>query len=261
MSLRRLFDRLYAEAEVAGEASATLQGGAAVRVRVAGRRRQVVLSRQGAPVGAVELITFQGCGRIPDAAEGVCWLPRAGLYRVSYTWEEAPARAALFELAPTTTTTTHGIYTLGYGAGWSPATLADAVAGLSAALWDIRYQPWSKSPQWRGQALAALLGAAYVAVRALGNVNYRGGPVQLADPASAVARARATLAQRPIVLLCGCADAATCHRGVAAAYLAEQLGGVAVAHLAPPAPPPPDPAAATHVHQLLAEGEPLPRGL
>lgn len=52
------------------------------------------------------------------------------------------------------------IYTIGY-AGWAPAALRDHVLALGATLVDVRIAPTSKSPQWRKDALAALMGAAY----------------------------------------------------------------------------------------------------
>ena len=52
------------------------------------------------------------------------------------------------------------IYTIGY-AGWAPAALRDHVLALGATLVDVRIAPTSKSPQWRKEALAALIGAAY----------------------------------------------------------------------------------------------------
>jgi hypothetical protein len=100
VSLRTIFETLYAEAEAAGEASRQLAQGARVTVRVRADRRQVILSRQGAPVGLVETDTFIAYGRIPAAAEGVCYLPRAGLYRVAYTWETPPPPLTLFDLPP-----------------------------------------------------------------------------------------------------------------------------------------------------------------
>lgn len=255
MSLRARFTQLYATAELQGSAVAELEGGAALRVRVAGGRRQVVISRQGAPVGLVETTTFCAHGQIPDDAEGVCWLPTVlDTYRVSFTWEVAPPPAGLFAASAFS----HPIYTLGYGAGWSPSTLAAEVARHDALLWDIRYQPWSRTRQWRREALAELLGERYVYVKALGNVNYRGGPIQLADPAAAVRPARLALERWPLILLCGCPDHEDCHRSVAADYLAGELGGVAVVHLEPP---PPAPVVRGHVWALLAEGEPLPAHL
>lgn len=107
MSLRRIFEEMYAIVEGAtrhlpwAETSRTLGQGARVTVRASGPRRQVILARQGAPVGLVETDTFIAHGRIPDDAAGVCYPPTpAGLYRVSFTWEIATPLPTLFDLAP-----------------------------------------------------------------------------------------------------------------------------------------------------------------
>lgn len=149
------------------------------------------------------------------------------------------------------------IYTLGYS-GWSPEQLRLTVEALGAELWDIRYSPWSRSPQWQGHALRRLMGGAYVHMGVLGNQNYKGGEVLLVAPDRAVEPARRVLARRPIVLLCGCKEHGACHRATAAAYLAESLG-VAVEHLYPPKPAPAE--ACGHVRRLLLDGEPLPGSL
>lgn len=99
MTLRRVFDDLYAAAALQGEASRQLAGGAALRVRVEGRRRQVILSQTGAPLGLVELTTFEAHGRIPEDATAVCWLPSpGGVWRVSYSWETPEVPATLWTL-------------------------------------------------------------------------------------------------------------------------------------------------------------------
>ena len=77
------------------------------------------------------------------------------------------------------------ILTIGYS-GWKPAAIRATVESHSAVLWDIRYSPRSRHPQWQREALRELLGAAYVLVPALGNRNYKGGPIELAAPAQAL---------------------------------------------------------------------------
>jgi hypothetical protein len=132
----------------------------------------------------------------------------------------------------------HTIYTAGYGAGWTPATLRDEVLRLGAVLWDIRYRPHSRRVEWERAALRAQFDPGqYAHEPALGNPNYQGGPIALAAPDRAVPAARRLLARCPIVLLCACANARTCHRSVAAAYLAREIGCTRVVHLDPPVAP------------------------
>lgn len=135
--------------------------------------------------------------------------------------------------APSLPTDPPTIYTMGY-AGWAPAALRDEVLRLAAMLVDVRIAPTSKSPQWRKEALAELLGPIYTHLPALGNRNaFTSGPAELADPERALGPIAALLARGPVVLLCGCADPERCHRGLAASFLAERLGG-AVVHLPSP---------------------------
>jgi len=132
------------------------------------------------------------------------------------------------------------IYTIGY-AGWAPAALRDHVLALGATLVDVHIAPTSKSPQWRKEALAALMGAAYRHLPALGNRNaFTGGPVALNDPERALQPIAALLKRGPVALLCGCADPQRCHRSVAAEFLAERLGAEVEHILAPERPARPD---------------------
>lgn len=79
---------------------------------------------------------------------------------------------------------------MGY-AGWAPAGLCDEVLRLGAALVDVRVAPTSASPQWRKDALAALLGPIYRHMPDLGNRNAcTGGPPALNAPERAVAPIR-----------------------------------------------------------------------
>jgi uncharacterized protein (DUF488 family) len=134
----------------------------------------------------------------------------------------------LVEAPPSDVASAPTIYTMGY-AGWAPADLRDEVVRLGAALIDVRIAPTSKSPQWRKDALAALLGPIYTHLPALGNRNaFSGGPAELADPEGAVGPVAALLARGPVVLLCGCGNPDRCHRGLAASFLAERLGGEVV---------------------------------
>jgi hypothetical protein len=126
------------------------------------------------------------------------------------------------------------IYTVGYGAGWSPVQVRDLIHRLDAQLLDIRLKPWSKTEHWQRPALRALLGPAhYLHVLALGNLNYNNdGPIVLQAPAAGVAIVRQQLDIGDVVLLCGCRDVHICHRSVAADLLHEALGAPII-HLEP----------------------------
>lgn len=131
--------------------------------------------------------------------------------------------------------TLHPIYTIGY-ATWQPEQLRAVVEQYGAQLWDIRYSPNSRRPEWRRDALKALLGPRYIHMGALGNKNYNSdGPIALSAPQAAVGPAQMTLERRPLILLCGCKDYWSCHREDAADYLAERLN-TDVTHLEPPKP-------------------------
>jgi uncharacterized protein (DUF488 family) len=125
------------------------------------------------------------------------------------------------------------IYTLGY-AGWTLEEVAAVVAETGALLVDVRLKPWSRKPGFSTGALRKRLGDAYLSVPAFGNLNYRGGPVRLRDPAAGLAVLRPLLQERPAVLMCGCAAPEACHRRDVAVLLQEALGATVV-HLAPPA--------------------------
>ena len=72
------------------------------------------------------------------------------------------------------------LYTVGY-ATWTLEQLTRQIGELGAMLLDIRYSPNSRQPQWRKRNLVAHLGDAYVHVQSLGNVNDKGGEMQMHD--------------------------------------------------------------------------------
>lgn len=126
------------------------------------------------------------------------------------------------------------IFTLGYG-GWTPPTLKGVVEERRAALIDIRYRRASALAQWREPALRALLGDRYWPLAALGNVNYKGGEMLIADLDGGIRAVQRVLASGTnAILMCGCpGPAEQCHRSVVASACAEELG-MLVEHLYPP---------------------------
>lgn len=102
MSLTRIFEQLYADAaarerpDARGEAVKRLGRGAAITVRTQGRKRQVLLGRQLAPVGEAEIDTFRRDGGVPSDAERRDYAAGRWHY-VALTWDAAPT---LFDLPP-----------------------------------------------------------------------------------------------------------------------------------------------------------------
>lgn len=126
------------------------------------------------------------------------------------------------------------IYTAGYGAGWSPTMLAEVLTQHGAILLDIRLKAWSNTPHWQRPALFEFFGPTrYMHVPALGNCNYNnGGEIALLAPEAGIRIVGNQLTRHSVVLLCGCRNAETCHRKVAAELLHEALGAPVV-HLEP----------------------------
>lgn len=131
--------------------------------------------------------------------------------------------------------------------GYSGRPLADLIGymcDLDAVVVDIRLKPWSQDGRWVGAHLhhalgeQAALGALpatrllYHHVPAYGNKNYKGGPIELADPERGWRQVAGILAHRSIILLCVCRAWALCHRRVVAEDLAAACG-VPVVHLPP----------------------------
>lgn len=82
----------------------------------------------------------------------------------------------------------------------------------------------------------------YTHIKALGNLNYRGGTIILVDAENGI-KSLAAILNWPgidaIVLLCGCRDVHTCHRKVVAELAAERLAdrwSIKVQHLHPDTP-------------------------
>ncbi len=121
-----------------------------------------------------------------------------------------------------------------YGFGYQGKNLMDLKAQLEdidATLIDVRYRPFSKNPTWRKVNLQKSLGARYKHVEALGNVNYKGGGILLADEERGIQAVLAELQSRSVVLMCVCPDAFTCHRALIADLL--EARGVQVEELCP----------------------------
>ncbi len=113
------------------------------------------------------------------------------------------------------------VFTCGYS-GKAPHDLLVIAEALDAVLWDIRISARSRRPEWSQKQLSALLGDRYRWVPAFDNVNYKGGPMTLADPAAGLDAFDAET--RPVILVCVCKDARQCHRSEVGALLAAERG-------------------------------------
>lgn len=125
------------------------------------------------------------------------------------------------------------LFTYGYSGGGSLADL-QAYAAAGAMILDVRLAPNSRVPQWRGGALAGVLGHDYAWCAKLGNVNYKtGGPIRIAEPEAGIAVLRGYLEERAVVLLCACKDPFSCHRAEVADLAKDAIPGLAVVYLWP----------------------------
>ena len=116
------------------------------------------------------------------------------------------------------------LYTIGY-TGLKIEKLKQWAEDHNALIVDIRLSPRSRAPQWNKGKLSAALGDLYHHIPALGNINYKGGPIQLKDPASGIQQVQQLLTGgKSVVLMCVCADVTTCHRTPASELIAAATG-------------------------------------
>jgi len=117
------------------------------------------------------------------------------------------------------------IYTMGY-AGRRLGDVVDLAKHLNALIVDVRLVPSSRAPGFAGAELEKALRGCYLWLPGFGNVNYRGGPVLLADfyDAEAALRERLGPESANVILLCACRDVAKCHRKLVAEKLAKRWG-------------------------------------
>lgn len=108
------------------------------------------------------------------------------------------------------------IYLAGYTSR-KPAMLKAIVERLGARLIDIRYSPNSRVPQWRQKVLVELVGDAYYHLPSLGNERFREKVIWINNFDAGenwIFWYMREHPNQPLILLCACKDAATCHRTV-----------------------------------------------
>lgn len=126
------------------------------------------------------------------------------------------------------------VYPFGYAAPGASEVLRELMASPRALLIDTRYMPHSTHVEWRRKSLEQRYGQRYRwAGQFLGNRNYKGGEIELVDPATGICGLRKYLDEGyDLVLLCACQDYAQCHRHVIIDLLLEQMPTVEIVHQA-----------------------------
>lgn len=117
----------------------------------------------------------------------------------------------------------HTVYTFGYS-GKQVAQLQEVAERLDAIVVDARYSPYSRDKSWNLQNLRRVLAERYVWMKEFGNVLYQTQDIQLNQPEIGLQRVKPLLERGPIILLCMCWDARTCHRQTVATLISEAYG-------------------------------------
>ena len=116
------------------------------------------------------------------------------------------------------------IYPVGYGMDGAGSYIDQLMAHPQMLLIDTRFSPKSRRPEWREGVLREKYGARYRTAGAyLGNVNFQGGPIQIADLEEGLRGLRLYLSEgHDLILLCQCPIYASCHRKVLVDQLVER---------------------------------------
>jgi hypothetical protein len=136
---------------------------------------------------------------------------RLGLYKVTVS-------ASLLSHKTSALGTSHmsnKVFTFGYQ-GHKPEDLLRECQRLGAVVCDIRFRPVSRNPVWNQSRLKQMFGERYMHIGALGNRNYKGGPIDIADMEAGLNIVLEHLQRRPVVLMCVCRDFEHCHRRLVA---------------------------------------------
>ncbi len=121
------------------------------------------------------------------------------------------------------------IYMTGYS-GWDHEVFLRYVRDNRRLVYDIRFAPYSRDERWTRSNLQRRLPGRYFHATGFGNKRYRdSGQVELSDPEPWLSRLQSHEQNgESIVLLCGCRDAARCHRTVVAALIKQRFGMSAI---------------------------------
>lgn len=116
------------------------------------------------------------------------------------------------------------VYPVGYGVEEARQYIDQLMKQADMLLIDTRFRPNSWRAEWRETALRKKYGNRYHwAGTYLGNVNYAGGPIQLADSEEGIRGLCLYLKEgHDLILLCQCPNYHTCHRKVIVDLLVQQ---------------------------------------
>ncbi len=113
-------------------------------------------------------------------------------------------------------------YTFGYS-GRSPHQLAALAEEYTAIVVDVRLKPLSRQVGWSRSALTRRFPGRYVWVPALGNLNYKGGPIRLQDVDVGLRQIVGMIeAGVTPILLCVESDPEQCHRSLVATLVSQR---------------------------------------
>jgi uncharacterized protein (DUF488 family) len=118
----------------------------------------------------------------------------------------------------------HTLYDLSYLEITDLDILDQLVNALDAVLIDVRYSPNSRNPQWRKKAIERKLGFRYFNLKALGNIHYRGGPIEFVDLQEGIATLARFLQSKNVIIMCVCSRREICHRVKIAELFKQEYG-------------------------------------
>ena len=116
------------------------------------------------------------------------------------------------------------VYPVGYGIDGAAQYIERLMEQPQMLLIDTRFSPKSRWAEWREGVLREKYGPRYRTAGAyLGNVNFQGGPIQIADLEEGLRGLRLYLDEgHDLILLCQCLDYSSCHRKVIVDQLVER---------------------------------------
>lgn len=136
------------------------------------------------------------------------------------------------------------LFDIGYTEINNLDVLARAIEKLDAVLIDVRLSPRSRNPMWTKKSLVNKLGDRYIHAPDLGNLNYKGGGIDIKDIDQGIMQILHNLSKNHVILMCVCSHRSKCHRANIVGKIEKRHGvdSIAltrrmVAYIAGPNPP------------------------